>query len=222
VHRLAPYRYDPAAAEALERRAQTVCMQARGVTPPPHFTTDGCSMWPDDGWVRCCVEHDVAYWCGGTSAPHAGRRNVPRLRVRSARRAHGVAHVRGRPRGWSAVGTVPVALGLWLGPLPLKRTDRVPRDGCAALQRCPFDVVECGRDRRERDRPGGARPDEPCRTMAGAWLGATLASQWHERTRTGRGRPRICPHGSARAVPDGINATARRTLRYTRMMPRRA
>jgi hypothetical protein len=155
-------------------------------------------------------------------APHAGRRNVPRLRVRSARRAHGVAHVRGRPRGWSAVGTVPVALGLWLGPLPLKRTDRVPRDGCAALQRCPFDVVECGRDRRERDRPGGARPDEPCRTMAGAWLGATLASQWHERTRTGRGRPRICPHGSARAVPDGINATARRTLRYTRMMPRRA
>jgi hypothetical protein len=43
-------------------------MLVRGVMPPYHFTTDGCSMWPDDGWVRCCVEHDMAYWCGGTSA----------------------------------------------------------------------------------------------------------------------------------------------------------
>jgi hypothetical protein len=68
VHRLDPYRNDLAAAEPLERRAETVCMQARGVTPPHHFTTDGCSMWPDDGWVWCCVEHDIAYWCGGTSA----------------------------------------------------------------------------------------------------------------------------------------------------------
>jgi hypothetical protein len=23
-------------------------------------------MWPDDGWVACCLEHDMAYWCGGT------------------------------------------------------------------------------------------------------------------------------------------------------------
>ncbi|MFS4458127.1 helicase [Bdellovibrio sp. HCB2-146] len=36
------------------------------------FTSDGCSMSPD-GWiigqthyVQCCVEHDVAYWRGGT------------------------------------------------------------------------------------------------------------------------------------------------------------
>jgi hypothetical protein len=68
VHHLEPYSSDPAAAEALERRAQAVCSQTRGVTPPHLFTTDGCSMWPDDGWVQCCVEHDIAYWCGGTNA----------------------------------------------------------------------------------------------------------------------------------------------------------
>lgn len=34
--------------------------------PDYPFTTDGCSHWPDDGWVLCCVEHDLAYWYGGT------------------------------------------------------------------------------------------------------------------------------------------------------------
>lgn len=67
VHHLEPYRSDPAAAEALEQRAQAVCTRARRATPPHHFTTDGCSMWPDDGWVQCCVEHDIAYWCGGSA-----------------------------------------------------------------------------------------------------------------------------------------------------------
>lgn len=36
------------------------------------FTTDGCSMFPDGTnekptlWRHCCVEHDFAYWQGGT------------------------------------------------------------------------------------------------------------------------------------------------------------
>ncbi len=36
------------------------------------FTTDGCSLFPDgDGvapqrWRDCCVNHDVAYWRGGS------------------------------------------------------------------------------------------------------------------------------------------------------------
>lgn len=30
------------------------------------FTTDGCSMWPDGNYGGCCVEHDDAYWQGGT------------------------------------------------------------------------------------------------------------------------------------------------------------
>ena len=36
------------------------------------FTSDGCSLFPDqslinsDDWCGCCVEHDIAYWQGGT------------------------------------------------------------------------------------------------------------------------------------------------------------
>lgn len=38
------------------------------------FKSDGCSLFPDRSlidekdWCRCCVEHDVAYWQGGTKA----------------------------------------------------------------------------------------------------------------------------------------------------------
>jgi hypothetical protein len=43
-----------------------------GTRPIRPFTTDGCSRFPDgtpgenDLWQSCCVEHDVAYWQGGT------------------------------------------------------------------------------------------------------------------------------------------------------------
>lgn len=36
------------------------------------FTTDGCSAFPDGTfdqqsfWVECCIQHDIAYWKGGT------------------------------------------------------------------------------------------------------------------------------------------------------------
>ncbi|WP_072908803.1 hypothetical protein [Malonomonas rubra] len=36
------------------------------------FTSDGCSSFPDGTiaqqnlWLECCVEHDKAYWAGGT------------------------------------------------------------------------------------------------------------------------------------------------------------
>ena len=38
------------------------------------FTSDGCSLFPDsslinsDDWCVCCLEHDIAYWKGGTEA----------------------------------------------------------------------------------------------------------------------------------------------------------
>ena len=38
------------------------------------FTTDGCSNFPDgppaspDKWRNCCLEHDKAYWLGGSYA----------------------------------------------------------------------------------------------------------------------------------------------------------
>ncbi len=36
------------------------------------FKSDGCTLFPDrspdgaDVWCECCVEHDLAYWKGGT------------------------------------------------------------------------------------------------------------------------------------------------------------
>jgi hypothetical protein len=66
--RLEPYRDDATQAEALQRRAVEVCRQRRGADLPPHpFTSDGCSLWPDGPWVNCCLDHDIAYWCGGSS-----------------------------------------------------------------------------------------------------------------------------------------------------------
>jgi hypothetical protein len=35
--------------------------------PPSEFSSDGCSLWPDNVWVECCVIHDTVYWIGGTS-----------------------------------------------------------------------------------------------------------------------------------------------------------
>ena len=67
--RLQPYRDDAVAAARLAREAQKICACVRGDDDlPSHpFTTDGCSMSPDGNWAACCVEHDIAYWCGGTA-----------------------------------------------------------------------------------------------------------------------------------------------------------
>ncbi len=56
---------------------KTVTHFGRGIASTPlypwklhPFTSDGCSMFPDSdffyNWLECCVEHDVAYWKGGT------------------------------------------------------------------------------------------------------------------------------------------------------------
>jgi len=48
----------------------SVCA-AKGQLRP--FSTDGCSLFPDRSliskkdWCRCCVDHDLAYWRGGTA-----------------------------------------------------------------------------------------------------------------------------------------------------------
>ncbi|MFK8027638.1 MAG: hypothetical protein AB8C40_06210 [Gammaproteobacteria bacterium] len=47
----------------------TACSSDSGLSP---FTSDGCSLFPDASlitnkdWCECCVEHDIAYWKGGT------------------------------------------------------------------------------------------------------------------------------------------------------------
>lgn len=52
---------DPDTRAALEARAAAKC----AATPAHPFTSDGCSAWPDGDWRECCIEHDMAYWCGG-------------------------------------------------------------------------------------------------------------------------------------------------------------
>jgi hypothetical protein len=58
---------DPGYDIALERYAAERCHRQRPAhdLPPHPFTTDVCSLWPDGDWGYCCVEHDIAYWCGG-------------------------------------------------------------------------------------------------------------------------------------------------------------
>ena len=46
------------------------CSSDTGLRP---FTSDGCSLFPDRflitgaDWCACCIEHDLAYWRGGTA-----------------------------------------------------------------------------------------------------------------------------------------------------------
>ena len=47
----------------------SACNSAETLTP---FSSDGCSLFPDSSlinnadWCECCIEHDIAYWKGGT------------------------------------------------------------------------------------------------------------------------------------------------------------
>jgi len=73
-HTADAYRFDPLAAAALEERAASECaaLGEPAGKPTEPFRTDGCSMFPDgmftgESWQSCCVEHDIAYWCGGTA-----------------------------------------------------------------------------------------------------------------------------------------------------------
>jgi CubicO group peptidase (beta-lactamase class C family) len=34
--------------------------------PAQAFATDGCTGWPDEVVLSCCIDHDMAYWCGGS------------------------------------------------------------------------------------------------------------------------------------------------------------
>jgi hypothetical protein len=66
-HTIEPYRSNPSAAKAIAQSAEQACPRAATDRPTHSFTTDGCSAFPDDGWVDCCVEHDFEYWCGGSA-----------------------------------------------------------------------------------------------------------------------------------------------------------
>ena len=53
-----------------EQDIQTIAALRCGIDSPSGaalqlnpFTTDGCSMYPDGGWLECCIAHDIDYWC---------------------------------------------------------------------------------------------------------------------------------------------------------------
>ena len=45
------------------------CSSSESLSP---FSSDGCSLFPDASlitqadWCECCLQHDIAYWQGGT------------------------------------------------------------------------------------------------------------------------------------------------------------
>jgi hypothetical protein len=72
-HTAPVYRFDHVRASALESRAAQACSDLGQPAGPPDraFATDGCTLWFDGWWTgrtwqQCCVEHDIAYWCGGS------------------------------------------------------------------------------------------------------------------------------------------------------------
>jgi hypothetical protein len=71
---LEPYTTDKGKRNALEVAAEQYCQAKKEQSaclnysrPDYIFTTDGCTRWFDGSWTACCVAHDIAYWCGGTS-----------------------------------------------------------------------------------------------------------------------------------------------------------
>lgn len=52
-------------------------------TPPKPFTTDGCTLFPDGNWGSCCVEHDRAYWRGGSATERKAADQALRQCVKS-------------------------------------------------------------------------------------------------------------------------------------------
>ena len=78
------------------------------------FTTDNCSVVPDYDQNECCIEHDWAYWKGGTFQ-EAGRGQ----QVLGVRQGDLVGVPRAVALAWRESGrhrAVPdfVSMGLWL------------------------------------------------------------------------------------------------------------
>jgi hypothetical protein len=52
--------------------AMLACCTAAWAVDLKDFTSDGCSLFPDGTmgdrtkWCECCLQHDIAYWRGGT------------------------------------------------------------------------------------------------------------------------------------------------------------
>ncbi len=67
--KMAPrYEHDAQAIALLGQQAEERCA-ARGFPagkPTIPFATDGCTGWSDKVIHKCCIVHDMEYWCGGS------------------------------------------------------------------------------------------------------------------------------------------------------------
>lgn len=53
--------------EEIAEEAIALCEERKNSIPSTEFTTDACTFWPDTRkTTRCCIEHDMKYWCGGS------------------------------------------------------------------------------------------------------------------------------------------------------------
>ncbi|MGI9035990.1 MAG: hypothetical protein ACR2GD_08125 [Pyrinomonadaceae bacterium] len=51
---------------AISLAAQTKTETAAAQTFPVNFKSDGCSLFPNGDYLDCCVQHDLAYFKGGS------------------------------------------------------------------------------------------------------------------------------------------------------------
>ena len=86
----------------LEAFATEACVtNSNGRPLPPHsFTTDGCSLYQDDGWRACCIKHDVAYWCGAGTRRDADRALRACVQTASSKGNSNVMYAGVRLGGW--------------------------------------------------------------------------------------------------------------------------
>jgi hypothetical protein len=60
--------FKPQNIEQLREIANSKAQSKAKILPPKIFTTDGCSLWFNKYFLNICIEHDMAYWKGGSSA----------------------------------------------------------------------------------------------------------------------------------------------------------
>ena len=96
---------------------------------PENFKSDGCSMFFDGCYRDCCVEHDKAYYFGGSRKE---RRNADKLLFKCIARKKGWWHKVVAPLVWAGVrvggvGFLPTPFRWGFGQKKAKKTPDPPQ-----------------------------------------------------------------------------------------------
>lgn len=66
-------------------------LEARKTIPPRDFKFDGCTLFPEHilglNLTRACLDHDIAYWAGGTAEERAAADQAFKTAVAAAGKA---------------------------------------------------------------------------------------------------------------------------------------